>query len=209
MQSNRKLPMANSPRLILPAGAHVVAWTLILLATLAAPGANCVRAAKRAASSRSAPPRSGSAARRTTSSGSTIAKCHATYAVRNRARMNAAAAQTWRRSTERVPAKVRGHSTAGAANLRSVPPLSEHNPSRQFASDHCVSHLTTSSRRTAPRLRCLPALGRQQQELAFLRSPGRKPVMPNTYRHPQRSRCFCALAPVAAVRRRVAVLGKA
>jgi len=39
MQSNRKLPMANSPRLILPAGAHVVAWTLILLATLAAPGA--------------------------------------------------------------------------------------------------------------------------------------------------------------------------
>ncbi len=39
MQSNRKLPTANSPRMILRAGAHVVAWMLILLVTLAAPGA--------------------------------------------------------------------------------------------------------------------------------------------------------------------------
>ena len=152
MQSNRKLPMANSPRMILPAGAHVVAWTLILLATLAAPGAT-LRASGEASGVqpiRTAKERLGGKANDEQRVDN--CKCHATYAVRNRARMNAAAAQTWRRSTERVPAKVRGHSTAGAANLRSVPPLSEHNPSRQFASDHCVSHLTTSSRRTAPRI---------------------------------------------------------
>jgi hypothetical protein len=39
MRSNRKLPLASSPRTILRARAHVVVWTLGLLVALAAPGA--------------------------------------------------------------------------------------------------------------------------------------------------------------------------
>src|SRR5215471_1740026 len=46
-------------------------------------------------SSRTAPRRSGSAARRATSSGSTIARCHSTGAVPNRGRTNATTAQAW------------------------------------------------------------------------------------------------------------------
>src|SRR5262249_49621846 len=53
----------------------------------------------------SAPLRSGSAARRVTSSGWTIARCHSTCAARNRVRTNVGTVQARRRSTEVAPSQ--------------------------------------------------------------------------------------------------------
>jgi hypothetical protein len=71
--------MANSPRMILRVRAHALAWTLILLVALAAPGAT-LRANGEA------------------SSGSTSVMFQSIYVARNRGRTNAAMAQAQGRS---------------------------------------------------------------------------------------------------------------
>src|SRR5262249_32440669 len=66
--------------------------------------------------SQCAPLRSGSAARRATSSEWTIARCHSTCAARNRVRTNVGTVQARRRSTEAAPSQ-RAATRAGAVRL--------------------------------------------------------------------------------------------
>ena len=81
---------------------RVVAWMLLLLVGLTAPDVAPLADDVGSHDQPTALPRSDSAPRRATSSGSTIARSHATAAVPNRGRPNVAMARARRRSTQQA-----------------------------------------------------------------------------------------------------------